>query len=231
MKVSNTMETSGPNAESTSVPRPRATEALGFEPSVTAQPVEQAAPVAISIPQKPVEKRRPLIEAEPLEPIRIQKKLTVRPITPEELSKRLYSTLMDKLGLTVSYIYSNYGEKSGARLWQYLEEVAELSQEKSKMESFGDFVSKRVEEDKILGIEHEVSEFFDNKFVSHVRDCRFKASTPSSGVSAGRPLEELPCMLCEATWQGSCRAMRFQLQLTKEKSGCTVSVEKTEPGK
>ena len=224
------VETSEPT-EAAPVPRPRATGAGSFEPQVSAQHVEAAPPPTMPIPPKPIEKRRPLVEMEPLEPIRTQKKLVIEPIKPEELAERLYSTLMNRLGLTVSYIYNNYGEKSGARLWQYLEEIAELSQEKNKRENFEDFIKKMVEEDKILGVEHQVSEFYDNKFVSHVRDCKLKTSALGSGAPAEHFLEDLPCMLCEATWQGSCRAMSFQLQLTKEKSGCTISVEKPESKK
>jgi hypothetical protein len=227
----NMTETTGLSPETAPAPRPRVMGIVRPKPLTTEQPVEEAAPSNVSISQNPIEKRRPLVEMEPLEPIRNQKKLVIEPVRPEELAERLYSILMNRLGLTVSYIYTNYGEKSSARLWQYLEEIAEISQEKSKIENFEDFVKKRVEEDKILGIEHQVSEFYDNKFVSHVRDCKLRTSALGSGASAARFLEDLPCLLCEATWRGSSRAMGFQLQLTKENNGCTIIVEKTESRK
>jgi hypothetical protein len=227
----NAAEAGEPGLEATPAPRPRATGMEDVKPSSVAQPVVDAVSAAVAQSPKPLEKRRPLVEIEPLEPIRIQKKLVIEPIRPEDLNERLYSTLMNRLGLVISYVYNNYGEKSGTRLWQYMQEIAELSQGKSKKESFEDFVKKRVQEDRILGIEHQVSEFYDNKLVSHVRDCKLKSNTPGSVAPTGRVLEDLPCMLCEATWQGSCHAMGFQLQITKEKDGCTISVEKIESRK
>jgi hypothetical protein len=228
MNVSSVVETGEPSGEEVPTPKPRVTAASISKPPVPPQPVEEIASPVAPVAPKVVEKRRPLIELAPLEPIRVQKKLVLEPIGPEELAERLYSTLMNQLGLTVSYVYKNYGEKSGARLWQYLGEVAELSQGKRRKESFEDFIKTRVEEDRVLGIEHQVSEFYEDKFVSHVRNCKLKTSMPGSGAPAGRLQEDLPCMLCESTWRGSCRGMGFQLQLTKEKEGCTISVGKTE---
>jgi hypothetical protein len=228
MNASSVVETNEPSGEGTPTPEYGVTGASSSKPPVPPQPVAEIASPAAPAAPKAVEKRRPLVELAPLEPIRVQKKLILEPIGSEELAERLYSILMNQLGLTVSYVYKNYGEKSGARLWQYLGEVAELSQSKRRKESFEDFIKTRVEEDRVLGIEHQVSEFYDDKFVSHVRNCKLKTSMLGSGALAGRLQEDLPCMLCESTWQGSCRAMGFQLQLKREKEGCTISVGKTE---
>jgi hypothetical protein len=215
-----------PRGERTPTLISRVTQSLS-QPSIPQQPVQQAAPPVMPAPAKATE-RKPLVEIPPLEPIRPPKKLVLEPIEPEVLADRLYSTLMSHLGYVVTYIYNNYGEKSGARLWEYLGDVAELSQGKRKNESFEEFIKRRVQEDMVLGIEHQVSEFLDYRFVSRVKNCGLKTSVASSEKFAGRFQQDLPCMLCESNWQGSCRAMGFQLKLTKEKDGCTIDVGKNE---
>jgi hypothetical protein len=168
----------------------------------------------------------PPLEALPVEKPKAPIRLVLEPMKPEELVERTFSALMFHLGLTVTYIYNNYGEKSAARMWQYVEEVAELTQEKRKSESFEDFIKGRVEDDMVLGIEHNVVEFYDNKFVSRIKNCGFKSNVAELEKSTTRFQQDLPCLLCQSTWRGSCRAMGYQLQLTSQKGTCDISVEK-----
>jgi len=134
--------------------------------------------------------------------------------------------LMQQLELTISYIYKNYGEKSAGRFWEYFANVAELMQTKRKKESFEDFIRRRVEEDRVLGVEYQVVEFYENKFVGRVKKCGLKQSVGDIVKLSGRLSQDLPCMLCESTWQGASRAMGFQFEQVREKDGCTVKVEK-----
>lgn len=161
-----------------------------------------------------------------MEPIRSQKKLVLEPLGPKKTASRLYSTLMNHLGVAVAYIYNNYGEKSATRLWEFMTEAAEVSQGKRRNESFEDFVKRRVEEDMVLGIEHQVSEFYDDKFASYVKNCKLKTIAGDRETSPTRFHQELPCMLCQSTWQGSSRAMGYQIQITKDGDGCRISLEK-----
>jgi hypothetical protein len=169
----------------------------------------------------------PPLEALPIEKPRTPKRLVLEPMKPEELVERTFSALMFHVGLTVTYVYNNYGEKSAARMWQYVEEVAELTQEKRKSESFEDFIKRRVEDDMVLGIEHNVVEFYDNKFVSRIKNCGFKSNVAELEKSTTLFQQDLPCLICQSTWRGSCRAMGYQLQLTSQKGTCDISVEKT----
>jgi hypothetical protein len=150
----------------------------------------------------------------------------LEPIKPEELVERTFSSLMFYFGLAVTYVYNNYGEKSAARMWQYLEEVSELTQEKRKGESFEDFIKRRVEEDTVLGIEHNVVEFYDDRFVSRIKNCEFRQNVVELEKSATRFQQDLPCLLCQSMWRGSCRGMGYQFQLTRQKEMCEITVEK-----
>jgi hypothetical protein len=177
---------------------------------------------------RPPLKAAPPLEALRVEKPRIQKRLVLEPVKPEELVERTFSSLMSYLGLALTYIYNNYGEKSTARMWQYMEEVSELGQEKRKGESFEDFIKRRVEEDMILGIEHNVVEFYDDKFVSRIRNCGFKENVADLEKSFTRFQQDLPCLLCQSTWRGSSRGIGFQFQCNKQKDGCEIVVEKPE---
>jgi hypothetical protein len=180
-----------------------------------------------SIPKAPL-KAAPPLEALRVEKPKVQKRLVLEPIKPEELVEKTFSSLMSYLGLALSYIYNNYGEKSAARMWQYLEEVSELAEEKRKGESFEDFIRRRVEEDMILGIEHNVVEFYDDKFVSRVRNCGFRENVAELEKSVTHFQQDLPCLLCQSVWSGSSRGIGFQFQLAKQKDGCEIVVEKPE---
>lgn len=182
---------------------------------------------ALSMPRSPLKAATPL-ETLRVEKPKVQKRLVLEPIKPEELVERTFSSLMSYLGLALTYIYNNYGEKSAARMWQYLEEVSELAQEKRKGESFEDFVKRRVEEDMILGIEHNVVEFYDDKFVSRIRNCGFKENVAELEKSITRFQQDLSCLLCQSTWRGSSRGIGFQFQMTRQKDGCEIVVEKPE---
>jgi hypothetical protein len=181
----------------------------------------------LSTPRAPL-KAAPPLEALPMEKPRVQKRLVLEPIKTEELVERTFSSLMSYLGLALTYIYNNYGDKSAARMWQYLEEVSELGQEKRKGESFEDFIKRRVEEDMILGIEHNVVEFYDDKFVSRIRNCGFRENVAEIEKSATHFLQDLPCLLCQSAWRGSSRGIGFQFQCNKQKDGCEMVVEKPE---
>nr|MDO8135381.1 hypothetical protein [Candidatus Njordarchaeum guaymaensis] len=202
----------------------RVKEALG--PSLMA-PSEPTQSVATEVTPKNV----PQQKLEPPEKPRIVKKLDLKPVKPEELLERTFSTLMQQLELAITYIYKNYGEKSAARLWEYFGNVAEMTQTKRRNESFEDFIRRRVEEDRILGVEYQVLEFYENRFVGRVKKCGLKQGLAEIVKLSGRLSQDLPCMLCESTWQGTCRAMGFQLEHAKEKDGCTIKVEKPESKK
>ncbi len=205
-------------------PPPQVVDKEAEEFSISRPDAEQIpSPATTRGPLKPI----PPLEALPVEKLRAPIRLVLEPMKSEELVERIFSALMFHLGLTVTYIYNNYGEKSAARMWQYLEEVAELTQEKRKSESFEDFIKRRVEDDMVLGIEHNVVEFYDNKFVSRIKNCRFKSNVAELEKSITRFQQDLPCLLCQSTWRGSCRAMGYQLQLTSQKGTCDISVEKT----
>jgi hypothetical protein len=209
-------------------PSPQVTDQGAEEPSIPQTGAEHIPPpVTTRGSLKPV----PPLEALPIEKPRTPKRLVLEPMKPEELVERTFSALMFHLGLTVTYIYNNYGEKSAARMWQYLEEVAELMQEKRKSESFEDFIKRRVEDDMVLGIEHNIVEFYDNKFVSRISNCGFKSNVAELEKSTTRFQQDLPCLLCQSVWRGSCKAMKYQLQLTSQKGTCDINVEKTETGK
>jgi hypothetical protein len=243
-------------AKSGYVPPPPAPEAsIGVSPRPVAYSNASATQSSTPVPQQsrentdestiqsdaqkistPPTLRAPLKAAPPLEALRVekpkvQKRLVLEPVKPEELVERTFSSLMSYLGLALTYVYNNYGDKSAARMWQYMEEVAELVQEKRKGESFEDFIKRRVEEDAILGIEHNVVEFYDDKFVSRIRNCGFKENVAEIEKSATRFQPDLPCLLCQSAWRGSSRGIGFQLQLTRQKDGCEIVVEKPEGNK
>jgi hypothetical protein len=193
-------------------------EALNSSPPPP-RPVEQVVTVATprNVPQpKPA----------PLEKQMAPKRLELKTLKPEELVDRTFSTLMRQLETVMVYVYNNYGEKSASRLWEYMVDVAELVQAKRKNESLEDFITRRVEEDRILRVEYEVVEFREDRFVGRVKKCGLKQSVAETAKLTGRLLQDLPCMLCESTWKGTCRAMGFQLEYSRDKDGCTIKVQK-----
>jgi len=198
----------------------RVKEALG--PSVTA-PSKPIQSVATGVTLENVLQ----LKLEPPEKPRVTKKLDLKPVKPEELLERTFSTLMQQLRLAIAYIYNNYGEKSAARLWEHFADMAELTQMKRRNESFEDFIRRRAEEDSVLGVEYQVVEFCEDRFVGRVKRCGLKLTIDELGKSSGRLSQDLPCMLCESTWKGTCKAMGFQFENTREKDGCTVKVEKS----
>ncbi|WXG45262.1 MAG: hypothetical protein WED05_00800 [Candidatus Atabeyarchaeum deiterrae] len=223
------------NTDSGTSPPPSHLPSGTDEGSEVQYPVASHAQASSSAIGKP-----PLRELRPLEPLetpqpvqhveksRIQKRIDLKPVQPEEAANQIYSALMSRLGLVVMYISSNYGEKSTARLWQYLSEMAELNQGKRKRESFEEFITRRVQEDVVLGIEHETVEFYEDKFASRVQHCGPVETIAELEKSRTSVQRDLPCKLCESTWQGACRAMGFQFQYRREKDGCTINVEKLE---
>jgi len=197
----------------------RVKEALGSSVTTPSKPTRSVATVVT--PENLSQSK-----LEPPEKPRAIKKLDLKPVKPEELLQRTFSTLMRQLELAIAYIYNNYGEKSAARLWEHFADMAELAQTKWRNESFEDFIRRRVEEDRVLGVEYQVAEFYEDRFVGRVKKCGLKQSVAELGKSSGRLSQDLPCMLCESTWKGTCKAMGFQLENAREKDGCTVKVEK-----
>jgi hypothetical protein len=210
--------------QSVSTPVPQQSRENTYESTIQSDAQKIPTPPA---PRAPL-KAAPPLEALHVEKPKVQKRLVLEPVKPEELVERTFSSLMSYLGLALTYIYNNYGEKSAARMWQYMEEIAELAQEKRKGESFEDFIKRRVEEDAILGIEHNVVEFYDDKFVSRIRNCGFKENVAEIEKSATHFQPDLSCLLCQSVWRGSSRGIGFQLQLTRQKDGCEIVVEKTD---
>jgi hypothetical protein len=230
-----------PEGSAEAATRPAAYSNAGAPQSIPTPPPQQTgqnmeeSPTQSDVQQipTPVTPRAPLKAAPPLEALRVekpkvQKRLVLEPLRPEELVERTFSSLMYYLGLAVTYIYSNYGEKSAARMWQYLEEVSEITQEKRKGENFEEFIKRRVEEDMVLGIEHNVVEFYEDRFVSRIKNCGFRQNVAELEKSTTHFQQDLPCALCQSMWRGSCRGIRYQLQLTRQKDGCEITVEKAE---
>lgn len=208
--------------QSASTPTTQESRQSVQEPTIEPDVQQSATPTA----QKAPLRAAPPLESLHVEKPRVQKRLVLEPIKPEELVERTFSSLMFYFGLAVTYVYNNYGEKSAARMWQYLEEVSELTQEKRKGESFEDFIKRRVEEDTVLGIEHNVVEFYDDRFVSRIKNCEFRQNVVELEKSATRFQQDLPCLLCQSMWRGSCRGMGYQFQLTRQKEMCEITVEK-----